>query len=51
MKKALMTFLLLFGVAAVAFGADTLIDEGFEGPVPPTGWTLEDTHTNTWFSD
>ena len=51
MKKALMAFLFLFGVAAVAFGADTLLEEGFEDAVPPSDWTLEDTHANTWFSD
>lgn len=48
-KKIGIISLLLILIATPLF-ADKLLDEGFEGTIPPNDWTLVSNSYNTWDS-
>ncbi|MCK4339264.1 MAG: hypothetical protein KAW87_04675, partial [Candidatus Cloacimonetes bacterium] len=47
MKKIVLAITMLLFTATLAFG-DWVVDEGFEGTFPPTGWTLESATDDNW---
>jgi len=50
MKKVILIFVIMLLTFSIA-NAEWVVEEGFEGTFPPTGWTLESASAKNWVQD